>query len=71
MFWRAHEKYNPFNLQQLATEIDKRFNRTQSAERDIVVADRALILRSPNGTYYRVDVANDGTLSTTSLGTSL
>lgn len=35
--------------------------------RDVEIGEARLILTSPNGTRYSVTVANDGTLSTTSL----
>lgn len=32
-----------------------------------ILADGDMVLRSPNGAYWRVNVADDGTLSTTAL----
>ena len=71
MFWRPAQEYAALNLQQLADEITKQQERTQKADRDIVIEERSIILRSPDGTYYKISVANGGALSTTSLGTSL
>lgn len=44
-----------------------------NTEKDIVVNDdtQGLILKSPDGTYFRIQVSNIGVLSTTNLGSTL
>jgi len=44
-----------------------------NTEKDIVVNDdtQGLILKSNNGTYFRIKVSNVGALSTTNLGSTL
>ena len=40
-------------------------------EEDVVIDGRKLKLRSPDGTYFSIQVADDGTLSTTDEGPTL
>jgi hypothetical protein len=49
-----------------------RMTRGVDAKDDLVVDDntQGLVLKSPNGHYWRVTVGDTGTLSTTDLGTT-
>lgn len=50
------------------TRIEQAFKQTYRKGTDIEMEpDTGVILRSPNGTRYRVVVADDGTLSTEAL----
>ena len=63
----APGQYDPRIAQSTNYEIAQAFGRVRAVGEDVEIDAARLILTSPNGTRFSVTVANDGTLSATSL----
>jgi hypothetical protein len=61
---------NAGDIESALRENDKQRQRDQQAD-VLVEMPRRLILRSPDGTYWQISVANDGTLVTDNLGSAV
>ena len=64
---KVPETYSPFVERERNRTIERLFKFFRRTDNDVEIGDNRLILTSPNGTRFSVTVANDGTLSATSL----
>ncbi len=60
---QAPDKWDPGYQNRLNAELNREDRRNRKAGADIELTQERLILRSPNGSRFKITVANDGTLS--------
>jgi hypothetical protein len=69
---RMPDRYDPRAIDEMIDALQRQFREALLRSEHIILGiEQHLILRSPDGHYWKVEVGNTGTLTTTDLGTTI